>query len=94
MRAKRLRGSPNLQRLGRVRISFQLLRIDESVRRRHVRLLQNRDRIPRNLHPRNSRRQISIQRQVIKCDRNFLGSTTTDQTKMKMQRSLSTMLPS
>jgi hypothetical protein len=46
-----------------------------------VRLLQNLDGIARNLHPRDSRRHISVKRQVIKRNRHFLGGTCTDKEK-------------
>ncbi len=70
-----LRRRPQLQCLRRIGIPFEFSRIDESIGRRHVPLLQHRQRIPRNLHPRHSRRQLPIQRQIIKRNRHLLRST-------------------
>ena len=70
-----LRRYPHFKCVCCIRIAFQLLRVHESIGRRHVPSLQDCNRVARNLKARDAGRQLAVQRQIIESDRNRLSKS-------------------
>src|SRR6202035_3064538 len=66
-------GCPDFQRLRAISVSFQLLRVDESIDRRHVPFLQDLQNILSRVDTSHSGREQSVQRQIIEGDGEFLS---------------------